>query len=627
MKNPAKHTLDYGPRAPQARTRRTPRAPRDLRPRRRHPPPFSPPHPPPPLRLCLRVHDKEASVSAGLPVTPGPRGPHGPPRTWGNVPQRNWNFTGREALLERLQERLRSGVTAVLPEALHGMGGVGKSQIAIEYVYRHSREHRLIWWIPSEQENQIVQSLIELGKQMGLQVGSEMSAVPAVLDVLRQGEPYRNWLLVFDNAENPKVVRKYFPNDGPGRIVVTFRNSQWSTDLSSLEADVFAREESVALLRRRNPQLPDEAVDHLASALGDLPLAVEQAAVWLAETGMPVQQYLEVYECNFTEIMHSDPPGDDNQPVAAAWNISLGRLCETRPDTSGRLTTKLQRAEEEAAFALVTDAFVVDHKGDFTDVQRDNRTRHYGLSHPDAGSWMAFRSRSRVAGSRSTRSPTSTPTACSPTRHPVMAVLSAPSGSMQSARYRGGELNAALRAGAPIVVRDRRGGVDPAFRNELQELAWVKGIHRLPDEVRSLRIAPEGRDAAGDGSSTLGRHAALIWDDPYRLPLRQREVRIHPRRDKGRTRCIDTTPASVRCCRLPRPGVVSPADPRWRHPRRTRRKSSAGWAGSARYPPVPTRSGARPTWPTRPSSCVARCWSRGAREPASLPSPTGSAES
>ncbi|MEV6838145.1 FxSxx-COOH system tetratricopeptide repeat protein [Streptomyces sp. NPDC051133] len=298
------------------------------------PPAAVPPTPPAPSPAPVPARPRQGGtpVSAGLPVATGPRSPHDPPRIWGNVPQRNRNFTGRESLLERLQERLRGGVTAVLPEALHGMGGVGKSQIAIEYVYRHSREYRLIWWIPSEQENQIVQSLIELGDQMGLQAGSEMSAVPAVLDALRRGEPYSDWLLVFDNAENPREVRKYFPVDGPGRIVVTSRNSQWATDVRSLEVDVFAREESVALLRRRSQHLPDDSVDHLAAALGDLPLAVEQAAVWLAETGMPVQQYLEVYERNFTELMQSDPPGDYNHSVAAAWNVSLGRLRETRPD-------------------------------------------------------------------------------------------------------------------------------------------------------------------------------------------------------------------------------------------------------------------------------------------------------
>ncbi|MFE7210791.1 FxSxx-COOH system tetratricopeptide repeat protein [Streptomyces sp. NPDC057611] len=327
--------LDYGPRTPE-----TPQPANAPQPAGNSPtepssapvPPTQPSPSPAPASAPARPRQGGIAVTAGLPVATGPRSPHDPPRIWGNVPQRNRNFTGRETLLERLQERLSSGVTAVLPEALHGMGGVGKSQIAIEYVYRHSRDYGLIWWIPSEQENQIVQSLIELGEQMGLQAGSEMSAVPAVLDALRRGEPYRDWLLVFDNAENPKEVRKYFPNDGPGRIVVTSRNFQWSTDASSLEVDVFARDESVALLRRRSPQLPDDAVDHLAAALGDLPLAVEQAAVWLAETGMPVQQYLEVYERNFTELMQSEPPGDYPLSVAAAWNVSLGRLRETRPD-------------------------------------------------------------------------------------------------------------------------------------------------------------------------------------------------------------------------------------------------------------------------------------------------------
>ncbi|MFE0132858.1 FxSxx-COOH system tetratricopeptide repeat protein [Streptomyces sp. NPDC059037] len=325
LKNQPTDALHYGgPQSPE--TANTPRPTGTS---------HTPPPPAPPATTVpapARSRQGGIPVSAGLPVAPGPRSPHDPPRIWGNVPQRNRNFTGREVLLESLRERLRSGVTAVLPEALHGMGGVGKSQIAIEHVYRHSRDYRLIWWIPSEQENQMVQSLIELGEQMGLQAGSEMSAVPAVLDALRRGEPYSDWLLVFDNAENPKVVRKYFPSDGPGRIIVTSRNFQWSTDASSLEVDVFAREESVALLRRRSSQLPDEAVDHLAAALGDLPLAVEQAAVWLAETGMPVQQYLEVYERNFTELMQSEPPGDYPLSVAAAWNVSLGRLRETRPD-------------------------------------------------------------------------------------------------------------------------------------------------------------------------------------------------------------------------------------------------------------------------------------------------------
>lgn len=102
--------------------------------------------------------------------------------------------------------------------------------------------------------------------------------------------------------------------------------------------------------------------------------------------------------------------------------------------------------------------------------------------------------------------------------HPVMVVLSEPPGGLRGAGSGASELDASLRAGVPIVVWDRRGGIDPTFRSELLELALGKGIHRLPDEVRSLRIAAGDGDAAGGGPSPLGRHAALLWDDPYRIP-------------------------------------------------------------------------------------------------------------
>lgn len=103
---------------------------------------------------------------------------------------------------------------------------------------------------------------------------------------------------------------------------------------------------------------------------------------------------------------------------------------------------------------------------------------------------------------------------------PVMAVLSDPPGRTPDSSPGVDELGESLRAGVPIVVWDRRGGVDPAFRDELQELTSQKGIHRLPEALRSLRIEAGGEDAARGGSSatTLGRHAALLWDDPYRLP-------------------------------------------------------------------------------------------------------------
>ncbi|MEU9337873.1 FxSxx-COOH system tetratricopeptide repeat protein [Streptomyces sp. NPDC048290] len=251
-----------------------------------------------------------------------------PPPVWGNVPPRNRAFTGREQLLEDLHQRLQEGTTAVLPEALQGMGGVGKSQLAVEYVYRHMNEYQVVWWIPAEQSQQIRQMLVELARRLGLDVGSgeANTAVPAVIEALRLGEPFKNWLLVFDNAENPETVREFFPTNGPGRILVTSRNAQWTTAARPLEVDVFAREESRQLLQMRAPSLDDATADQLAETLGDLPLGIEQAAVWLAETGMPADEYLRLFEQQAAELMLSDPPPDYPLSVAAAWNVSLERL-------------------------------------------------------------------------------------------------------------------------------------------------------------------------------------------------------------------------------------------------------------------------------------------------------------
>ena len=140
--------------------------------------------------------------------------------------------------------------TAVLPEALHGMGGVGKSQSVVEYIYRHVTEYDLVWWIPAEHTTQIRSSFVELAKRLGIKTGSAETAVPTVLEELRSGTSDRRWILVFDNAEHPDVVRPFIPA-GSGHVVVTSRNAEWAGVARTVQVDLFTREESVKLLRRR----------------------------------------------------------------------------------------------------------------------------------------------------------------------------------------------------------------------------------------------------------------------------------------------------------------------------------------------------------------------------------------
>ncbi|MER6632702.1 FxSxx-COOH system tetratricopeptide repeat protein [Streptomyces sp. NPDC000987] len=255
------------------------------------------------------------------------------PTIWGNIPPRNPNFTGRETLLGALHQRLlRERATAVLPHALHGMGGVGKSLLAVEYLYRRMSEYDVVWWISAERTAQISLSLVELAPRLGLPTGSDASStVAAVLEALRMGVPYSRWILVFDNAESPEAVRQFFPAGGPGNILVTSRNPQWASLARPLEVDVFLREESKQLIRARGPEIEDVDADRLAEALGDLPLAIEQAAAWHAETGMPVEEYLRLLDEKRVDLLRGTAPLGNQHPVIAAWNISLDQLEAKNP--------------------------------------------------------------------------------------------------------------------------------------------------------------------------------------------------------------------------------------------------------------------------------------------------------
>ncbi|WP_406257788.1 FxSxx-COOH system tetratricopeptide repeat protein [Streptomyces nigra] len=280
------------------------------------------------------------------------------PRVWGNIPPRNPNFTGREELLDQLHRRLLvDEATAVVPHAVHGMGGVGKSLLAVEYLYRRMAEYDVVWWIPAERTTQISVSLVELATRLELAPGSDApAAVDAVLEALRIGEPYSNWLLVFDNAESPETVQRFFPAGGPGNILITSRNPQWASIARPLEVDVFRREESKQLLRLRGSEISDEDADRLAEALGDLPLAIEQAAAWHAETGMLVDEYLRLLGEKRLDLLRGTAPLDSQQPVIAAWNISLDQLETKNPAAYQLLQVCSFYAPEPIARALFARA-------------------------------------------------------------------------------------------------------------------------------------------------------------------------------------------------------------------------------------------------------------------------------
>lgn len=264
-------------------------------------------------------------TSAGAP-------PGGTVRAPGSVPLPNANFTGREEHLRMLRSYLTEGRrAAVLPQALYGLGGVGKTQLAIEYIRRYAEEYDLVWWVRAEQPAVIRTSLSALGATLGIEGPDVDGVVDKVIAALASGFPVKRWLLVLDNALGPEDVMPYIPHmvgvpGGAGHVIITSRDGGWADQVSALKVDVFTREESVEFLRRRDTTITDEDASRLADALGDLPLAIEQAAAWQVNSGVQVQEYLGLLASRRSEVFAEPMTVGGAASVAAVWQVSMDSL-------------------------------------------------------------------------------------------------------------------------------------------------------------------------------------------------------------------------------------------------------------------------------------------------------------
>jgi hypothetical protein len=246
----------------------------------------------------------------------GPRLPGSLPRVW-NLPAHNASFTGRDTLLVQLRQTLAAG-GKVAVQALHGRGGVGKTQLAIEYAHRFAGEYELAWWIASEDPALIPDQLAQLATRIGAApVGAPSAeAVDALLGELRTRS---RWLLVFDNIEDPAALTPHLPGGG-GQVLITSRNPHWHAHATPLNIDVFTRAESVALLQVRGAVLDESDADRLAQTLDDLPLALAQAAALLADGLSAADLSAELARSTAAVLAHGRPVG---YPVSLAAQVRL----------------------------------------------------------------------------------------------------------------------------------------------------------------------------------------------------------------------------------------------------------------------------------------------------------------
>lgn len=249
-------------------------------------------------------------------------------------------FVGREDELAELRSLLTGGGTAAVTQqtavrAIHGTGGVGKSTLALQYAARYRDAYTLVWWITAETAESIVTGLgglaMALCPQWAGAAGPDERAAWALLWL----QEHAGWLLVFDNVEDPGVLKPYVGTLHRGHHLATSRKATgWHAVAPSMALGLLPLEEAVDLLTRlaflgRAPTHEEwGAATELARVLGCLPLALEQAGAYVYETGAGLEEYRRSLGLVLDEVSAGIDP---ERTIARIWDQTLGAISGRDP--------------------------------------------------------------------------------------------------------------------------------------------------------------------------------------------------------------------------------------------------------------------------------------------------------
>jgi tetratricopeptide (TPR) repeat protein/cellulose biosynthesis protein BcsQ len=247
---------------------------------------------------------------------------------------RNPRFIGRDYLIGALHSALTETNTMIPLQVLQGLGGAGKTQIAIEYAYRYGAEYQLVCWMRAESHATLASDYASLATILELPEKNASDQAAAIYATRLWLEQNTGWLLIFDHVTVPADLRAYLPRSPSGHVIITSRYVGWGGMARLLTVSVLSREESVRFLLDRTVQADTEAATALAEAFGDLPLALAQAAAYIDATGLSLSAYLQRLKTHFNVLLSRGDVGPDYpQTVATTWELAFQALQETQPAT------------------------------------------------------------------------------------------------------------------------------------------------------------------------------------------------------------------------------------------------------------------------------------------------------
>ncbi len=271
-------------------------------------------------------------------------------------------FVGRQDALMSVARTLGTGEAGVIAQSVVGLGGVGKSELALQYAHQRRGDYRLVWWLLAETREDIEAGLAGLGRALAAPVAPAAAAGAPAPDAatwaLAWLAAHDRWLLVFDNAEHPDDLQPYLGRLRTGHVLITSRRATgWTaTGTTVLRLPVLSEGAAVDLLNRTlddphaAPADERAARQELAAELGGLPLGLRQVAAYIAATpGMTAVEYLRrlrtapqwALAATPTALPEPTAPAglgsanrsarSDEQVIAATWQVTMDRIAQDHP--------------------------------------------------------------------------------------------------------------------------------------------------------------------------------------------------------------------------------------------------------------------------------------------------------
>jgi len=260
---------------------------------------------------------------------------------------RNPFFTSREEVLTRLHETLHTTTRAALvqPQGLSGLGGIGKTQTAIEYAYRYQQEYRAVLWVGGDSREILIASFVALAVALELPERDERDQNRVLEAVQRWLRLHADWLLIIDNVEELSAVSDVLPTAYRGHILLTTRSRVLGSLAQGITIEKMLPEAGALLLLRRSGMIDRQALLSattrevreqavtVAQMLDGLPLALDQAGAYIREIGCSLSEYLALYRTRRTRLLRRRGTSGEDHPeaVATTWSLSFEKVRQENP--------------------------------------------------------------------------------------------------------------------------------------------------------------------------------------------------------------------------------------------------------------------------------------------------------